>query len=579
MEITIIVLGLLFFSSIILSGVVIHLLRRDDQKKAELGLQKREATRKFYEAKVLQEISEQIGYSLTGKSVAETIIRSFENLYGVSCVTYVLIENHSIIQKSVLKEAIGQKYVDKIHQVSLNSLYALEEPVKGYHVAVQVQQSKEIKSYIALHFDPLPQSYFTVPLVINNTCVGVITVSSRLRDAFSKEDMDMVYKVVKQAVKATERMESLIQAENSRMINLVSSIPTPAILFVKEGNRLKISAANPIATEILKLPANPSIDDIVWSVEGNLDLHKLIEEVYEGGKSVFLKEVALKNRYYKVYINPVYTITQDSVVGATLSLLDVTLEMESEKLREKFTNMVVHELRAPMTSIKGGAGLLLKGTLSKEDTEKMLHIISDSSERMLTQINDLLDAAKLEAGKFAIAPARANINEIVQTKVDSFSYLASTKQITLTCELDKSIEEFNFDKMRIDQVITNLISNSLKFTQTNGHITIKTENKNNEVVVSVVDDGMGVPAGKQNLLFVPFSQMQSAFRRDGSGLGLYISRGIIESHGGKIWMNSQEGKGTTVSFSIPTNIKPDSESLTPPHVPSQPIMPREKVVN
>lgn len=579
MEIYEVAISLLFMSSIVLAGVVIYLLRKDEKKKEELELRKREAARKFYEAKVLQEISEKIGYSLTAESVTKTIVNSFKNLFGVSSITSVLVENHLITQTTILKEAVGQKYIDKVQNLALNSLHAIDETTKGYKVNSDTQKSDDVKSYIALHFDPIPESYFSVPIVINNSCIGVVTIASRLRDAFTKEDIEMVFKVVQQAQSATERLESLIQAENSRMINLVSSLPTPAILFVKDDGKIKISAANPIATQILKLPANPTVDDIVWSVEGNINLHKLVEEVYGGGKSVFIKEVVLKNRYYKVYMNPVYTVKQDSVVGVTLSMLDVTLEIESEKLREKFTNMVVHELRAPMTSIKGGAGLLLKGNLEKEDQEKMLHIIADSSDRMLTQINDLLDAAKLEAGKFAIAPARADINELVRTKVDGFSYLASTKDIKLTCEIDESIGEMNFDKMRIDQVITNLLSNSLKFTQANGQIAIKTQKKDNEIIVSVKDNGMGVPSSKQNMLFVPFSQMQSAFRRDGTGLGLYISRGIVESHGGKIWMDSVEGKGTTVSFSIPLNIKADEEISPISQVSNKPLIPPVQPVN
>ncbi|HRN96811.1 MAG TPA: HAMP domain-containing sensor histidine kinase [Candidatus Levybacteria bacterium] len=571
-----IVIGILFLSNFIFAGVVIHMLRNDYAKKAAIESGKKEAARKFYEARVLQEISEKIGYSLNVRTVAETIVGSFENLYDLTSISYALVENRSITLTTVLKEAVGKKYVDKVNTLTLNSLYTLDESLKGYTTSINTQQSKDIKNYIALHFDPTPEAYFMVPLVVNNICFGVITISSRTQKAFSKEDMDMVYKVVNQAERATERLEALIQSENSRMINLVSSLPTPAILFSKEGASIKISAANPIANQILKLPANPSLDDIVWRMEGNMQLHTLIEEVYEGSKSIFLKDVSLQNRCYKVYINPVYNISQKEVIGVTLSLLDVTLEMESEKLREKFTNMVVHELRAPMSSIKGGASLLLKGNLNKDDTNKMLHIISDSSERMLLQINDLLDAAKLEAGKFAVAPDSADINEIVSTKVEAFSYLASTKQITLDSDIDTAIPAFNFDKMRIDQVITNLISNSLKFTQANGHITLRTEIKDKQVVVSVIDNGMGIPAGKQNLLFVPFSQMQSAFRRDGSGLGLYISRGIIESHGGKIWMNSVEGKGTTVSFSLPMDLKIAAESPTPEPA----IMPQsQKVVN
>jgi K+-sensing histidine kinase KdpD len=558
-----IAVGILFFTNLIFAGVVIHVLRKDDAKKAEMESKKKDTVQMYYKAQVLQELSEKIGQSLNNKTVIQTIIGSLEELYDLSSISYAIITNNSVALTTILKEGVGKKYLEKIHTSTLNALFTLDDSQKGAPVSIKVEESKDTKSYIALHFDPLPEAYFMIPIVINNVCVGVITVASRNKNAFTKEDMDTVYTVVKQATNITERLEALIQSESSQITNLVSSLPSPAILFSKEGEEIRISAANPIATEILKLPSNPTVDDIVWRMEGNLQLHSLIEEVYGGGKSIFLKDVTLQDHTYKVYINPVYDVSQKNVMGVTLCLLDVTLEVESEKMREKFTNMVVHELRAPMTSIKGGAGLLLKGNLSDEDRNKMLHIIADSSDRMLMQINDLLDAAKLESGKFAIAPDLADINEVVTAKVDAFNYLASTKQIKLDSITDKGIKQFNFDKMRIDQVITNLLSNSLKFTQANGSITIKTEKKDNDIIVSVTDNGMGVPAGKQNLLFVPFSQMQSAFRRDGSGLGLYISRGIVESHGGKISMNSIEGKGTTVSFNLPTNLK----ALTPEVVP------------
>lgn len=563
-----IVLALLFGSNFIFAMVLVYLVRRDEQQKARVERQKREISNRFYEVRVLQEISEKIGYSLNIGSVTETIVHSFENLYDLSTISYALIDKRIINQRTVMKEAVGQKYVEKINALSLASLYELNPNAKGYTVNLQNENASDIKNYIAMHFDPSPESYFTIPLVMNNTVHGVITISSRKKDAFAESDMDVVYQVVRQAEKATQQLEKMIQSENNRLINLVSSLPTPAMLLNRDNSGLSVSAVNAIASTVLKLPPNPGIEDIVWSMDGSIKLKEILEDVYKGGTSVFLKDVVLKNRTYKVYINPVYNIAQSEVIAVTVTLLDVTLEVESEKLREKFTNMVVHELRAPMTSIKGGASLLLKGNLPDEDKEKMLHIISDSSERMLSQINDLLDAAKLEAGKFAVTPNKADINALAQQKVDAFQYMASTKQIRLTSNLDTNIPEFAFDKMRIDQVITNLFSNSLKFTQANGHIEISTAQKDGMVVVSVKDNGMGVPKGKENLLFVPFSQMQSAFRRDGTGLGLYISRGIIESHGGKIWMDSVEGKGTTVSFSLPLNQKIAEEQM--PSISSSP---------
>lgn len=555
--------------------VVLHLMRGDEGRKKALNSQQQEVSRRLYEIQVMQKISEKMDTSLDMKTITKTLVSVFQDLYDVSTITCAFIDNHTISLTTTMKEAVGEKYIQQVNAIALTSLHTLDELTKGYDVVAKTKQQSDIKNYIALHFDPSPESYFSVPLVLNNMLYGVITISSRKQHFFTEGDMDIVYKVARQAIRSVEQLESVVQIEGSRLINLVSSLPTPAILFTRENNSLKISAANPMARQILKLPVNPTFDDISWSVEGRVDLHRYINEVFQGDRSVFMKDVVIKNRTYKVYINPVYTTSQTEVAGVTLSLLDVTLEVESEKIREKFTNMVVHELRAPLTSIKGGSKLLLDGKLSQEDAKKMLYIIADASDRMLIQINDLLDAAKLEAGKFAVAPVPGNINEIVQQRIDAFTYLASTKEITLSVHLDSSIKEFSFDKMRVDQVITNLLSNSLKFTQAKGQITVKTEKSDGKVIVSVQDNGMGVPVSKQNMLFVPFSQMQNAFRRDGTGLGLYISRGIIESHGGKIWMESVEGKGTTVSFSLPLKQKTTAEIL-----PQTPLIPSEqKVVN
>jgi signal transduction histidine kinase len=565
-----VIIFILMFTDICFAIALLHVLRRDVHKRTELEAKKREVARKFYETQVLQEISEKIGYTLNVQTVAETIVHSLENLFQVTTVSYALVENHNISVNTLAREVVDQKYLEQISQIVLNALFNADESIKGYKTDITTTMAQNAKNYSGLHFTPSPQVYFNVPLVANERIIGMITVSSRVNKGFTEEDMDIVYQVVKQAEKATQQLDTLIRSENDRLINLVSSLPTPAILFTKQADKVSVSAANAIATRLLGLPADPNFDDVIWSMDGQIDLKRLLSDVYTKSVSIFLRQAILKNRDYKVYINPVYSPQGSEVTGVTLTLLDVTSEVESEKMREKFTNMVVHELRAPMTSIKGGAGLMLKGTLSPEDQGKMLHIIADSSDRMLGQINDLLDAAKLEAGKFAIAPALADINELVKIRVEAFSYLASTKQITLDTQLDSLMQKFPFDKMRIDQVITNLLSNSLKFTPANGHIVVSTKQENGIATVAVTDDGMGIPQGKENLLFVPFSQMQSAFRRDGTGLGLYISRGIVESHGGKINMKPNEGKGATVSFTLPL----DQKILAPDSVPAvQQIVP------
>ncbi len=240
---------------------------------------------------------------------------------------------------------------------------------------------------------------------------------------------------------------------------------------------------------------------------------------------------------------------------------------KSDEVRENHIHVIVHELRAPLTAIKGAASLLLSANLSEADKQKMLHAISDSAREMLVRISELLDSAKLEEGKFTIKKVKSDLSVILREHVDVFSYVALERGIDLNFNPTSVITQFYFDPGRIGQVINNLISNSLKFTNEGGRIDIKTalravpsgQEQDREIEVEVSDNGTGIPEDKKALLFTKFGQIDHDGKRAGkvvdpgesSGLGLFICRQIIEAHGGKIWIESEEGKGTKVFFTLP----------------------------
>lgn len=230
-------------------------------------------------------------------------------------------------------------------------------------------------------------------------------------------------------------------------------------------------------------------------------------------------------------------------------------EKKLEGIKDDQMHVVVHELRAPITAIKGAASLLLSQSLPEEEKQKMLHAISDSAREMLARISELLDSAKLEEGKFTIKKVKSDLYVILHEHVDVFSYAARERGVDLTLAKASEIPHFLFDPGRIGQVINNLISNSLKFTKTGGKIEIKIYNKKGEIEVEVADNGVGIPENKKALLFTKFGQIDAtAGDADGSGLGLFISRQIIEAHGGKIWIESQENVGTKVHFTLPLQL-------------------------
>ena len=216
--------------------------------------------------------------------------------------------------------------------------------------------------------------------------------------------------------------------------------------------------------------------------------------------------------------------------------------------------MMVHELRAPLTAIRGASSSLIshKEGFPEEKKEEYLNMIQTTSENMLEIVNDLLDVAKIEAEKMAINPQIANLVKLVQVKVEEFKPLAQEKGLAIQSQLPEEAVEVEIDTNRIGQVLTNLLSNAIKFTE-QGEITVKLEPKETEVTISIQDTGIGIKPIDQSRLFSKFAQLETKKPRtaEGTGLGLVVAKGIVDAHLGKIWVESEEGKGSKFFFTIP----------------------------
>ncbi len=222
--------------------------------------------------------------------------------------------------------------------------------------------------------------------------------------------------------------------------------------------------------------------------------------------------------------------------------------------KEEFAAMVSHELKTPLIPISGYAELFLDGSLGEitpEQKEK-LHIIYENSIRLTNLIQDILDARKIELGKLKLDLRDESVKEVVKRSIDIFGPIAQQRGITLSDNTEDVIVRCDTD--RILQVLNNVISNAVKFVPTQyGTISINSRIENGLVMLSIKDNGIGIPKEKQDDLFKKFYQVDKTLTRKsgGTGLGLAISRGIVESHGGKIWVESEENHGTVVHFTLP----------------------------
>ncbi|MBD2295577.1 response regulator [Anabaena sphaerica FACHB-251] len=237
----------------------------------------------------------------------------------------------------------------------------------------------------------------------------------------------------------------------------------------------------------------------------------------------------------------------------TVILRDITDRKQVEKMKDEFVSVVSHELRTPLTSIHGSLGMLTSGLLptDSEQGKRLLQIATDSTERLVRLINDILDIERIESGKVKMERENCNLEDLIKSVVNIMQPLANKAGVNLSIS-GLSVQLWA-DPDRIVQTLTNLLSNAIKFSSSGSTVSLMTELKEDEVLVTVKDTGRGIPADKLDSIFERFQQVDSSDSRnhDGTGLGLAISKSIVQQHGGQIWVESVLNKGSNFYFTMP----------------------------
>jgi signal transduction histidine kinase len=223
---------------------------------------------------------------------------------------------------------------------------------------------------------------------------------------------------------------------------------------------------------------------------------------------------------------------------------------EAADAREEVLKIVSHDLRNPLNTIGMSASLMLEIPLSEEERVKQLGTIKRAGERMNRMIQDLLDVARFEAGRLSVKPAPLDIAALLSEAESMLRPLAAERSLTLDVGVSAAITMITADSGRILQLLSNLVGNAIKFTPPGGRISVRAVDDEQNIVCSVSDTGPGIPPDKQDRVFNHFWQGDPHDRR-GIGLGLAISKGIVEAHGGRIWVESAVGSGTTFFFTLP----------------------------
>ncbi|WP_052128786.1 ATP-binding protein [Neosynechococcus sphagnicola] len=263
-------------------------------------------------------------------------------------------------------------------------------------------------------------------------------------------------------------------------------------------------------------------------------------------------------------------------IGSVVLIRDITTEKEVDQMKTDFISTVSHELRTPLTSVLGFTKIIKKKLdetvtpalpVNDKKLQRTIRQVNDNIDiilaegiRLTTLINDVLDIAKIESGKVDWKSEPLQISEIIERAISATSALSQTKQLALYQELEPGLPTLIGDRDRLIQVVINLISNAIKFTD-QGSVTCQARHFGHEILVSIIDTGGGIAPEDHDKVFEKFKQVGDTLTEKpmGTGLGLPICKQIVEHHGGRIWVESKLGEGSTFSFTLPLAAEPNGQ--------------------
>lgn len=348
-----------------------------------------------------------------------------------------------------------------------------------------------------------------------------------------------------------------LQREKITLKALFSSMIDGLIVLDKNRN---INFLNPTAEKMLRVKSSEASGKSLESIWPLKEALKLVSDSLDQKKILSL-EVSLPYNVLKIYVIPLTPLEE---VSGMVIFRDITEIRQLEEVRNSFLGQVSHELRTPLTIIKGYVITLLDdpGLEKENEIKKILSRIENESNRLTELVEELLEFSKFSSGQTPLTYSPVSLPDLVKETVETFQNHAERYQILLEYECQGEIPEIMGDSHRLKQVILNLLDNAVKYSPPGGKIQTSLSYLNEEILLQITDNGYGIPKEDLPNIFEPFFQGGKNRKGKGWGLGLPIVKKIIESHGGRIEIKSQENQGTVVTIFFPSKgLLPTSEKL------------------
>lgn len=332
----------------------------------------------------------------------------------------------------------------------------------------------------------------------------------------------------------------------------------------------RITRVNPVAQQILGFSENELLGTwfpkhIVAVTADNKPVNLIdrpITRAFLTGKPISEKTYYRRKdgQMIALAINASPILLKGKPLGAIEVFRDITFEQEVDQMKSEFISLASHQLRTPLSAIKTYTHMLAEDYMGKLNPaqKKSLATIISAADRMNELISTLLNVTRIESGSIDVTPKLIRLDKLAEEVVRELEVMAGNKSIDLsTSTKGKASTKIKTDSLIVKEVMTNLVSNSIKYTPDGGKVSLCVCPRRNDIVVNITDSGWGIPKYSQDQVFSKFFRAQNIVKREttGTGLGLYLVKGLLETLGGRIWFTSEEEHGTTFSFSLPRRQK------------------------
>lgn len=342
------------------------------------------------------------------------------------------------------------------------------------------------------------------------------------------------------------------EEEKDKTLVIINNFTDGLLIFDKEG---RLSLVNLQAEKFFDLKSRDIVGRRIPDLMTFPTLKPVFSAVDADWKGVWRQEVQIKEGL-TLELSAVQVGREKETLGTLMVLHDITRDKMIERMKTEFVSLAAHQLRTPLSAIKWTLRMLLDGdagSLEKEQQD-LLEKSYGSNERMINLINDLLDVTRIEEGRYLYKPVLTGIEDVVSFVVNSYKEEFTKRQLKFRLfKSEKRLPRVFVDVEKIRVAVQNLLDNAIRYTKAGGEVTISLKGDKKEVEVQVKDTGAGIPQNQQDRVFTKFFRAANVMKLDteGSGLGLFIAKNIIDAHQGKIWFVSEDGKGTTFYFTLP----------------------------